>query len=86
MRLIANKHILNSKIKCNDGVTFEATYRGCLIYVSSDHGFGEPILPQLTRYYMSITGKDGGYLVDTWEDLFTINQAILRAIKYAGLI
>lgn len=78
--------IQTRNIAQNDKDTFEATYKGCSIRVSSDHGFGEAKLEHLTRFNIDVEGKDGDYLVETYEDFHNIRDAIRHALIGACLI
>lgn len=79
--------IQDRNIKENSETTFLATYKGMTIYVTTDHGFGEPKYKHLTRYYMAVTNnKNDMHDVDTWEDCHTMKDAIRIALEGACLI
>lgn len=64
---------------------FRATYKGRVINITTDHGFGKPKHPDYIRFYITVTFR-GYYEVDTWADLFSRNEAIEYALKGACLI
>jgi hypothetical protein len=74
------------KIRESNKDTFDAIYKNCIIYISTDHGFGEPDDPDLKRFNMDVRTMDGGYLVESYEDHPTIEDAIESALKGAMLI
>jgi len=79
--------IQDRNIDTNDGQTFEATYKGFDIYVSTDNGHGKPTEKDLKRYDIVVrNSKNGGIDVDTWEDLPNLRSAVIFALKGACLI
>lgn len=65
---------------------FTATYKGKQIYITTDHGFGDAIYSHLTRYDIDVIDlKTGMYDVTTYQDLHTMRDAILYALKGAML-
>lgn len=82
---IAARVIQDRNIRKNTESDFVANYKGCEINVSNDHGHGRAKYEWLTRYDITVTGKDGGYLVNTYEDLHTMRDAIICALNGAGL-
>lgn len=73
-------------ITVNTEKEFEGTYKGMDIFVSSDHGLGEPEYDHLTRFNITVTDKAGMYAVDSYKDCHTIQDAIRYALKGAQLI
>lgn len=66
---------------------FNANYKGKRIYITSDHGFGRPEFPHLTRYLIDVVDiKSGMYDVETYDDCHDIKDAIRIALKGACLI
>jgi hypothetical protein len=65
---------------------FEATYKGKTIYITTKHGHGRPERDYLTRYDIDVIDKSGSYDVQTWEDLHSLRDAIIYALKGACLI
>lgn len=66
---------------------FSANYKGKHIYISTDHGFGEPKYKHLKRFLIDVVDvKTGLYDVQSYEDLHDIRDAIICALKGAMLI
>lgn len=83
---ISGAIIQNRFIEENTETTFMARYKGHTVYVSSDHGHGEPKWDHLTRYTIEVTDKRGCYAVNTYDDFHTMKDAIRYALKGACLI
>lgn len=70
---------------CKD--LFHATYKGKIIYITTDHGFGKPEFDHLNRYMINVMDeKTGMYDVDAVKDFHDIKDAIRYALKGAKLI
>lgn len=69
-----------------EGKTFEATYKGCEIYITRDHGHGKPKDKDLKRFDIVVNEKGGSYAVNTWEDLPNLRSAVKYALIGAILI
>lgn len=65
---------------------FVAYYKNRCICITTNHGHGKPDYEHLERYDITVTYKDGSYDVDTWQDLHTMRDAIIYALKGAMLI
>ena len=78
--IIQNRNILK---KTED--EFLATYKGRQIFITTDHGLGEPKYDHLKRFNIEVT-INGSYEVDTWQDFHTIRDAIRFALIGACLI
>lgn len=78
--------IQNRNIIEHSNNNFEATYKGKTIFITTKHGHGRPELKHLTRYDIDVVDDSGAYDVQTWEDLHSIRDAILFALKGACLI
>lgn len=72
-------------ISINNSQTFCAQYKGRVIYVTTNHGFGKASYDHLTRYDITVT-KDGSFEVNTYEDCHTMKDAIRCALKGACLL
>jgi len=84
---VAGCVIQNRQIITNTSDCFEARYKGKSIYISTDHGFGEPYIKDLKRYVIDVVDlKTGMYDVQTYEDYYTITDAITYALKGAMLV
>jgi hypothetical protein len=67
--------------------SFEATYKGKRILISTNHGFGKPIYDHLKRFNIDVIDiKTGMYDVETYEDFHEIRDAIRHALQGAMLI
>lgn len=66
---------------------FNANYKGKRIYITTDHGFGQPEFPHLTRYLIDVVDiKAGMYDVESYQDLHEIRSSIIYALKGACLL
>jgi hypothetical protein len=66
---------------------FNANYKGKRIYISTDHGFGKPQYDHLKRFLIDVVDiKTGMYDVQTYQDLHTVRDAIIYALKGAMLV
>ena len=84
---IAGAIIRNNKIKVNTENEFYAFYKGRSIYVTTNHGFGEPKCKNLKRFNIEVIHLESGmYDNDTWEDHHDIKDAINSALKGAALL
>lgn len=84
---IQNKIIQNKNIKEFTEDTFDATYRGKQIWISTDHGFGDARYGDMIRYNIEVTDiLTGLYDVDTYEDFYSMKEAITYAVKGACLL
>lgn len=83
---IAGAVIQNKNIKVNTESEFEAIYKGRRIYICTDHGFGKAKYDHLTRYDITVRDGSGMYDVESYEDLHTMRDAIIYALKGALLI
>lgn len=80
-RIIQNRNITQ---KTPDD--FEATYKGHIISISTDHGFGEPEYDHLKRFNIDVYELNTGmFAVETWGDFHTIKDAIRYALEGACL-
>lgn len=80
--IIQNRNIIESTKN-----SFEATYKGKRILISTNHGFGNPIHDHLERFNIDVIDiKTGLYDVETYEDFHEIKDAIRYALKGAMLI
>lgn len=77
--------IQERNIDTNDGVTFEATYKGVDIQITTEHGHGKAE-KGLKRFDIVVLGKFGAIDCDTWQDLPNLRSAIMFALKGACLI
>lgn len=83
---VAGKIIQNRNIRENTPDDFEATYKGHVISISTDHGFGEPEYGHLKRFNIDVyVLNTGSYAVETWKDFHTIKDAIRYALEGACL-
>lgn len=75
------------KIKQDTEDTFEAEYKGKRIYVTTEHGFGEPKYDHLRRFLIDVIDiKTGMYDVQSYDDFHTMRGAIICALRGAKLI
>lgn len=65
--------------------TFNAQYKKCDFYITTDHGFGDAQYDHLKRYCINVRSEDGGYLVQTYNDFHDIRSAIIYALTAAGV-
>lgn len=66
---------------------FNANYKGKRIYITTNHGFGQPEYPHLQRYMIDVVDiKTGMYDVESYEDCHTIKDAIGLALQGAVLL
>jgi hypothetical protein len=83
---VAGCIIQEKNITVNTEKKFEARYKGKRIYITANHGHGKPKEKHLKRYDIDVIDFDGTYDVQTWEDLHSIRDAIIFALKGACLI
>lgn len=83
---IAGVIIQNRNITVNTEKEFEAKYKGKRIYITANHGHGKPKESHLNRYNIDVIDDSGMYDVQTYEDLHSIRDAIIYALKGACLI
>lgn len=83
---VAGIIIQNRNIIENTEDDFEAKYKGKTIIISTNHGFGEPKYSHLTRYNIDVIDDCGMKDVEAYEDLHTMRDAIIYALKGACLI
>ena len=83
---IAGVIIQNRNITVNTEKEFEARYKGKRIYITTNHGHGKPKENHLNRYDIDVIDDSGMYDVQTYEDLHTMRDAIIYALKRACLI
>lgn len=77
--------IQEKNIDKNDGKTFEATYKGCDIQITTEHGHGKAE-KGLKRFDIVVLGKLGAVDCDTWKDFENLRSAIMFALEGACLI
>jgi len=84
---ISGAVIQNRNIRIYSEKCFRATYKGYDICVSTNHNLGEPIYKHLKRYGIGVwrIGSEHA-IVDTYEDLHTMRDAIREALIGAHLI
>ena len=79
--------IQNKNIAVNTEDEFQAKYKGKLIIITTNHGFGKAKWDHLKRFMIDVTDmKTGMYDVDTYEDFHTMQDAIRFALIGACLI
>ena len=79
--------IQNRKIIDHTENLFIANYKGKRIYISTDHGFGKPQYDHLKRFLIDVVDiKTGMYDVQAYQDLHTVRDAIVYALKGAMLV
>jgi len=83
---IAGAIIQERNIIVNTENEFEARYKGKRIYITANHGHGRPKEKHLTRYDIDVIDDCGMYDVQTYEDLHSMRDAIIYALKGASLI
>ena len=83
---VAGIIIQNRNITVNTEKEFEATYKGKRIYITANHGHRRPKEEHLKRYDIDVIDNSGIYDVQTYEDLHTMRDAIIYALKGACLI
>ena len=83
---IAGAIIQNKNITVNNEKEFEARYKGKRIYITANHGRGMPKEKHLNRYDIDVIDSSGMYDVQTYEDLHSMRDAIIYALKGASLI
>ena len=83
---IRGKVIQNRMIREYTKDVFDASYKNREIYITTDHGHGEPEDEELNRYDITVRAFEGMYDVDTWEDFSTIEEAIHFALEGAMLL
>ena len=84
---IAGAVIQDRNIRVNTDNDFEATYKGKLIIISTDHGFGKPRWEHLKRFNIDVKDIETGMLdVQSYEDFHDMRGAIISALKGACLI
>jgi hypothetical protein len=82
---IASAIIQNRNITRSTPNDFNATYKGREINITTNHGNGKPQHPDYIRYDIVVTYL-GSYEVNTWQDLFSMHEAIEYALKGACLM
>lgn len=66
---------------------FNANYKGKRIYISTEHRFGKSQYDHLKRFSIDVVDiKTGMYDVQTYEDLYTMRDAIIYALNGAMLV
>ena len=83
---IAGVIIQNRNITVNTEKEFEARYKGKRIYITANHGHCKQKENHLNRYDIDVIDDSGMYDVQTYEDLHTMRDAIIYALKGACLI
>ncbi len=78
--------IQNKNITINTTDDFNATYKGKEIVISTNHGFGDARWNHLNRYNILVIDKTGIYDVDTYQDLYNMQDAIRYALKGCNLL
>lgn len=78
--------IQKKKIITYSNHDFQAWYKHRFIYVSDDHGYGQPKSKDLRRYHVEVFGVDGIHDVNDTKDFPTIEDAIKYALEGACLI
>jgi hypothetical protein len=77
----------NRNITINTENEFDALYKGKRIYITTDHGFGEPKYRQLKRFLIDVIDiKTGMYDVQTYQDCHSVRDAIIQALNGAMLV
>lgn len=77
----------NRNIVTNTDNEFEAVYKGKSIYITTNHGFGEPEYSHLKRLLIDVVDiKTGMYDVQTYSDCHSIRDGIIKALNGAMLI
>jgi hypothetical protein len=78
--------IQEKNIAVNTSESFEATYKGKRIYITTDHGFGESKYPLCKRFLIDVVDiKTGMYDVQSYQDHQKIRDALIYALKGAML-
>ncbi len=84
---ISGAVIQERNISVNTPDLFEATYKGRQIYITTDHGHGQPEWDHLKRYDITVIDLASGmYDVFSYEDCHTMKDAIRYALKGACLL
>lgn len=83
---IAGIIIQNRNIITNSPTDFEAKYKKRTIYITTNHNHGKPIEKHLKRFDIDVICDKGSYEVQSYQDLHTIRDAIIYALKGACLI
>jgi hypothetical protein len=84
---IAGCIIQNRNIKTHTKDEFYAFYKGKSINITTNHGFGKPHYDHLTRFMIDVIDEKTGLRdVNTYEDLHTVRDAIIYALKGSCLI
>ena len=87
MKIVVGAVIQNRNITENTEDNFSAKYKGKLIEITTDHGFGDPMYKHLKRFSIDVIDIDSGWKdVESYEDLHTMHDAIRSALKGACLI
>ena len=81
---IGGRIFQQKKIIENTSDIFDAKYKKCNFYITTDHGFGEPQYKHLKRFCIDVRAEDGGYLVQTYGDFHDMRSAIIYALDGAG--
>lgn len=80
--IIQNRNIKDHSEKC-----FDAKYKGKRIYITDNHGFGNPKYKFLTRYAIGVSDVKTGFKdVLTYGDFHEMRGAILFALVRAMLL
>lgn len=83
---VAGRVIQNRNITLNTPEDFEATYKGHIISITTDHGFVDPEYDRLKRFNIDVYELNtGSYAVETWKDFHTIRDAIIYSLEGAQL-
>lgn len=82
---VGGRTIQNKKIISHTNNDFEARYKRHTIFITTNHGHGKSEHNHLTRFDIDVIHDDGGYAVQTYEDLHSMHDAIIFALKGAML-
>lgn len=75
--------IQKKKIIVYSNHDFQAWYKHRFIYVSDDHGYGQPKSKDPRRYHVEVFGMDGIHDVNDTKDFPTIEDAMENALQAA---
>ncbi len=81
---IGGRIFQQKKIRENTSEKFDAQYKKCNFYITTDHGFGEAEYKHLKRFCIDVRAEDGGFLVNTYKDFHDIRNAIIYSLDGAG--
>ena len=77
---------LNRNILLHNDCEFVGMYGGRTIYISTDHGLGQPSVNRLKRFQIDVVTNVGNtFEFQDWKDYGSIKKAITYALKGANL-